>query len=98
MKAYDMVNKTEVDVTARDLILMMKNENRQVDLLFAKKRSDDIGYLTWDAENWTCVDGLQRFMRCYSLDGRVLREFTSHNYYDLENDFFPEQAQEIQIN
>lgn len=57
-----------------------------------------MGYLTWDAENWTCVDGQNKFMRCYSLEGRVLRDSTSHNIYDMENDFFPEQAMEIQIN
>ena len=35
---------------------------------------------------------------CYSLEGRVLRDSTTHNIYDMENDFFPEQAMEIQIN
>ena len=34
----------------------------------------------------------------YALEGRVLRDSTSHNIYDMENDFFPEQAMEIQIN
>lgn len=98
MKAMDLVKNQEVDVTAKDLIKMMRDEDRQVDLIFAEKRSDDMGYLTWDAENWTCVDGLQRFMRCYSLGGRVLRDSTTHNVYDMENDFFPEQAKEIKIN
>jgi hypothetical protein len=37
-------------------------------------------------------------MRCYSLGDRQLRDFTSHNIYDLRNDFKPEEAKEIQIN
>ena len=97
MKAYDMIKKQEVDVDRKGLIDLMLN-NRQIDLKFAEKRTDDDGYLTWDAENWTCVDGQNKFMRCYSLEGRVLRDSTSHNIYDMENDFFPEQAMEIQIN
>ena len=42
------------------------------------------------------MDG-RRFIRCYSLDGRVLRDSTAHNKYDLDNSFFPEEAKEIQI-
>lgn len=97
MKAYDVVNKTEVDVTKAELIDLMKHD-RQIDMTFAEKKADDMGYLTWDAENWTCVDGQGRFMRCYSLEGRVLRDSTTHNIYDMENDFFPEQAADIRIN
>ena len=97
MKAFDCVNKQEVEVTKEGLIDFMKKD-RQIDMKFAEKRTDDMGYLTWDAENWTCVDGQNKFMRCYSLEGRVLRDSTSHNIYDMENDFFPEQAMEIQIN
>ena len=97
MKAFDCVNKQEVEVTKEGLIDFMKKD-RQIDMKFAEKRTDDMGYLTWDAENWTCVDGQNKFMLCYSLEGRVLRDSTSHNIYDMENDFFPEQAMEIQIN
>ena len=97
MKAFDCVNKQEVEVTKEGLIDFMKKD-RQIDMKFAEKRTDDMGYLTWDDENWTCVDGQNKFMRCYSLEGRVLRDSTSHNIYDMENDFFPEQAMEIQIN
>lgn len=96
MKAYDMINKKDLDVTKADLVDLMNN-NRQVDLTFAEKRTDGDGYLTWDAENWTSVDG-RKFIRCYSLEGRVLRDSTTHNIYDLENDFFPEQAEKVQIN
>lgn len=96
MKAYDMINKKDLDVTKDSLVDLMRN-NRQIDLVFAEKRTDGDGYLTWDAENWTAVDA-NKFIRCYSLEGRVLRDSTTHNVYDLKNDFFPEQAKEIQIN
>ena len=98
MKVIDTVNKTELDLTTEQLIDLVANHNRQVDLVFAEKRTDEDGYLSWDQENWTCVDGQNKFMRCYSLEGRVLRDSTTHNIYDMENDFFPEQAMEIQIN
>jgi hypothetical protein len=41
---------------------------------------------------------VKKFMRTYSLGDRQLRDFTSHNIYDLRNDFKPEEAKEIQIN
>ena len=43
------------------------------------------------------TDG-KKFIRCYSLEGRVLRDSTTHNIYDLDNDFFPEQAEKVEIN
>lgn len=97
MKAYDNINKKELEVTAADLIDLMKHD-RQIDMTFSEKKTDDVGYLTWDAENWTCVDGQNKFMRCYSLEGRVLRDFTSHNSYDLANSFLPELAVGIVVN
>jgi hypothetical protein len=97
MKAYDLINKKEIEVTYDSLIKLMSNDNRQVDLILNEKVTDGDGYLTWDAEHWTVVDS-KRFMRCYSLGDRQLRDFTSHNIYDLKNDFKPEQAKEIQIN
>nr|WP_312575877.1 hypothetical protein [Sedimentibacter sp.] len=97
MKAYDKINKKEIEVTYDSLINLMTNENRQIDLLLNDKITDEDGYLTWDAEHWTTVDS-KRFMRCYSLGDRQLRDFTSHNIYDLKNDFKPEEAKEIQIN
>ena len=96
MKAYDLINKKEIEVTYDSLIELMQN-NRQVDFILYEKKTDDDGYLTWDAEHWTSVDS-KRFMRCYSLGDRQLRDFTSHNIYDLKNDFKPEEAKEIQIN
>lgn len=96
MKAYDLINKKELEVTYDSLIELMQN-NRQVDFILNEKKTDDDGYLTWDAEHWTTIDS-KRFMRCYSLGGRQLRDFTTHNIYDLKNDFKPDEAKEIQIN
>lgn len=96
MKAYDLIAKKEVEVTRQQLVDLMLN-NRQIDLKFDQTKTDGDGYLTWDAENWTAVDA-RRFLRCYALAGRVLRDSTSHNLYDLDNDFFPEQAAKVEIN
>lgn len=95
MKAYDVIHKKELEVTYNSLIDLMR-DNRQVDFILHDKKTDSDGYLTWDAEHWTMVNA-NRFMRCYSLGDRQLRDFTSHNIYDLENDFKPEEAKEIQI-
>lgn len=96
MKAYDLIKKQELEVTVDSLIDLMRN-NRQVDLILPEKITDSDGYLTWDAEHWTTIDS-NKFMRCYSLGDRQLRDFTYHNIYDLKNDFKPEDAKEIQIN
>lgn len=96
MKAYDLIHKEEIEVTYDSLVELIRN-NRQVDLILNEKKTDDDGYLTWDAEHWTSVNE-NRFMRCYSLGDRQLRDFTSHNIHDLKNDFKPEEAKEIQIN
>ena len=71
--------------------------NFNYDLILYDKKTDEDGYLTWDAEHWTVVSA-KKFMRTYSLGDRQLRDFTSHNIYDLRNDFKPEEAKEIQIN
>ena len=84
MKATDIVNKVELDVTYDSLIELMRAE------------TDGDGYLTWDTEYWTTVDN-KRFIRTYSLNGRVLRDSTTHNIYDLQNDFKPEKAAQIRI-
>jgi len=96
MKAYDMIEKTDKELTRKELIDLMLHD-RQVDITFGEVLSDADGYLSWDAENWSCVDG-RRFIRCYSLNGRVLRDSTTHNIYDMDNDFAPEKAAKISIN
>ena len=60
MKVIDTVNKTELDLTTEQLVDMVANQNRQVDLVWSEKKSDEDGHV-WDKENWTCVDG-KRFV------------------------------------
>ena len=96
MKVYDTIHKNELELDRQGLIDQML-ANRQVDLYLPEKKTDEDGYLTWDVEHWSTVDG-RRFIRCYSLEGRVLRDSTTHNIYDLDNDFFPEQAEKVEIN
>ncbi len=71
MLVKDIVKKETIDLSREDLIMKMK-EGRQVDLILKEKKTDDIGYLTWDIEQWSTVDG-KRFIRTYQLEGRVLR-------------------------
>lgn len=95
MHVKDIVNNEEMELSREDLIAKMK-EGRQVDLILKEKKSDDIGYLTWDMEQWSTVDG-KRFIRTYQLEGRVLSEFTSHNIHDLNAYFFPDEAAAVQL-
>ena len=88
MKATDIVNKVELDVTYDSLIELMR-AGRQVDFVLPAPETDGDGY-------WTTVDN-KRFIRTYSLEGRVLRDSTTHNIYDLQNDFKPEKAAQIRI-
>ena len=94
MKVYDRIKKEECDLTTEQLIDLMANHNRQVDLVLHEKKTDADGYLTWDAENWTALDA-KRFIRCYSLEGRVLNDSTRHNIYDMAGYFTPEEAKEV---
>ena len=96
MKVIDTVNKTELDLTTEQLIDLVANHNRQVDLVFAEKRTDEDGYLSWDQENWTCVDG-KRFIRSYFLQGRALSDYSGYNKYDMAGYFLPEEATEVRL-
>ena len=73
MKVNDVIEKVEKDLTTEELVDLIANHNRQVDLIFAEKKTDEDGYLTWDLENWTSVDG-KRFIRSYGLEGRMLSD------------------------
>jgi hypothetical protein len=95
MKVKDIVNNEVTELSQEDLIQKMK-DGRQVDLILKEKKTDDVGYLTWDMEQWSTVDG-KRFIRTYQLDGRVLSEYTSHNIHDLKAYFFPEEAEAVQL-
>ena len=91
MKIYDTVNKTETEVDGTKGLIQIMKDGRQVDIYLKEKKSDEDGYMSWDVEHWSSVDG-KRFIRCYSLEGRVLGESTGHNIYDLENEFKPEDT------
>lgn len=97
MKIYDSVKKEEVEISGtEDLIRLMEEGGRQIDLYLKEKKSDEDGYLSWDVEHWSSIDK-KRFIRCYSLEGRTLSESTGHNIYDLKNDFKPEEAEKIEL-
>lgn len=97
MKIYDTVKKVELEVDGTDgLIELMTKGGRQVDLYLSEKKSDADGYMTWDVEHWSSVEE-RRFIRCYSLEGRVLSEFTGHNIYDLKNEFKPDEAAKVEL-
>lgn len=97
MKVRDAIEKTEKELTAEELVDLIANHNRQVDLILSEKKTDEDGYLTWDAENWTCVDG-KRFIRSYSLEGRVLSDYSGYNKYDMKGCFLPAEAKEVILN
>ena len=56
MKVNDLIQKCERDLTTAEITDMVAKDNRQVDLIFAEKRTDDAGYLTWTPKTgpaWT---------------------------------------------
>ncbi len=95
MNVIDMIEKVEKDLTYEELVDLMAHHNRQVDLIFAGKQSDEDGHV-WDAENWTCVDG-KRFIRSYFCDGRASSDYSGYNIYDMKGAFFPEEAKEVRL-
>lgn len=95
MQVKDTVKNEVADLSRDDLIQKMK-DGRQVDLILNEKKTDDVGYLTWDMEQWSTVDG-KRFIRTYQLEGRVLSEYTSHNIHDLKAYFLPDEAKIVQL-
>ena len=95
MKVYDTIKDVTLEADTQKLINIMV-EGRQVDLYFDHEKQDPDGYMSWDVEHWSAIDE-RRFIRCYSLKGRVLGESTGHNAYDLCNDFKPEEAVKVQL-
>ena len=95
MKVIDVIEKVEKDLTFEQLVELMANHDRQVDLVFSEKRSDEDGHV-WDAENWTCVDG-RRFIRSYFLNGRASSDYSGYNIYDMKGAFLPEEAEEVRL-
>lgn len=96
MKIYDTVKKEEVEIDGTEGLIQIMKDGRQVDLYLKEKKSYEDGYMSWDVEHWSTVDN-KRFIRCYSLEGKVLSESTGHNIYDLRNDFKPEEAAKIEL-
>ena len=96
MKIYDTVKKEEVEIDGTEGLIQIMKDGRQVDLYLKEKKSDEDGYMSWDVEHWSTVDN-KRFIRCYSLEGKVLSESTGHNIYDLRNDFKPEEDAKIEL-
>lgn len=96
MKVFDIIKKTEHEMTRAELVYAMQYGDRQIDLVFDRPRTDIDDYLTWDMESWSGLD-TRRFVRYYTLKGRVLRDLTTHNIHDIENEFKPEEAIKIQI-
>ena len=94
MLVKDIIKKTELELSTAELIDLVQNGNRQVDLVWAEKQTDEDGYLSWDRENWVCADG-KRFVRSYFLDGRALSEYSGFNKYDMKGYFLPEKAKEV---
>ena len=98
MIIYDRFEETEKDMTREQLIDMMVKDNRQLYLHFNEVKCDEDGYLHWDLENWTTVDGGHRFIRSYGLKGRILAdEFSGYNVYDMTKFFLPETADQLEL-
>ncbi len=97
MKVYDRIEKVEKDLTTAELIDMMVVKNRQVDLTHNEILQDEDGMMSYNAENWTTVDG-KRFIRSYAMDGRVLSEYSTYNKYDMKGYFAPEKAATVTLN
>ena len=95
MKVIDTIQKIEKDLSYDELVDLMANHNRQVDLILTGKKSDEDGHV-WDAENWTCVDG-RRFIRSYFCEGRASSDYSGYNKYDMKGCFLPEEAKEVRL-
>ena len=95
MKVIDAIQKSEKDLSYDELVDLMANHNRQVDLILTGKKSDEDGHV-WDAENWTCVDG-KRFIRSYFCEGRASSDYSGYNKYDMKGCFLPEEAKEVRL-
>lgn len=94
MLVKDVINKVELDLTTEEILDQVAHHDRQVDFVFDEVHTDADGYLSWDRENWTSIDG-KRFIRSYFLEGRALSEYNAFNKYDCRDEFRPEKAIEI---
>ena len=88
LKVYDTVNKTTVELDEQGLIDTLI-AGRQVDVFLKAE-------MTWNEEHWTSVSD-KKFVRYYSINGRLLGEYTGHNIYDLKNEFKPYEAVKVEL-
>lgn len=95
MKVFDTVNKEDLELDYDGLVEKI-NSGRQVDLILGEKKDDGVGYMTWDEEHWVSLDA-KRYVCTYTLEGRQLNDYTSHNRDDLYNEFHPEKAKEVTL-
>lgn len=95
MIAHDTVKNEDIEVN-RDILIQMMRDGRQVDFVMDKPVFDDDGYVSWDVEFWSHLEG-DKFIRTYALNGKTLREFTHFNIYDMATQFQMERAKEIRI-
>ena len=95
MKVFDTVKKINLEMDRDSLIEQMK-EGRQVDFILSAPVTDEDGYLTWDVEHWSNLQG-NKFIRTYELEGRTLRDFSHFNIYDMADEFRIERAKEVKI-
>ena len=86
LKVYDTVNKTTVELDEQELI----------DVFLKSEKTDPDGYMTWNVEHWNSVSD-KKFVRYYSLNERLLGEYTGHNIYDLRNEFKPYEAVKVEL-
>ena len=95
MKVFDTVKNEELELSTEELIQKII-DGRQVDCILGEKVSDEVGYMTWDEEHWVTLDG-RKYVCTYTLEGRQLNDYTSHNSDDLYNEFHPERAAKVTL-
>ena len=94
MKVYDTIHKEELELDRQGLYLRYDAQQPPGwTSIRVEKKTDEDGYVYWDVRQWSTSANGRRFIRCYSLEGRVLRDSTSHNKYDLDNSFFPDEVE-----
>ena len=95
LKVYDTVNKNTVELDEKGLIDIMI-AGRQVDVFLKEKKTDPDGYMTWNIEHWSAISD-KKFVRYYSMNERLLSEYTGHNMHDLYNEFKPYEAVKVEL-
>ena len=95
MKVIDTIQKIEKDLSYDELVDLMANHNRQVDLILTGKKSDEDGQVS-EGDTWACVGG-KHFIRSYFCEGRASSDYSGYNKYDMKGCFLPEEAKEVRL-